>query len=344
MTFLPPARAPTAPPEVAGAVLLATGVAAALPSSAVAADAVPASSGDWFDPVVSLIAWLIDGLDSVVGSAGLSIVLFTILVKAVTFPLNQAALRSSALLQLLQPQVQQIELENKNDDERKRSLLKKLYESVGLNPLSALLPILLQLPIFIALFRAIGRLASQDPHFKEPFLWIPSLAGPVESGRPSLDWLWKTQSADHFEPLVGWHDAQMYLILPVIVVFSQFINGKASSTKEEDGWIQLVFPVFIGITTLVSPAGLGVYWSLNNFLSTGQMVLVQQMVAAEFPELKRVKEEAAKDPTQSLRYTRQSPFQQENAAVAQSVAKLEEPEVAKASSRKARRAQAKSDK
>lgn len=71
---------------------------------------------------------------------------------------------------------------------------------VGLNPFAAFLPILFQLPIFIALFRAIGKLAAQDEHFKEmlgvvsawwcacgvceePFLWIPSLAGPVESGR-----------------------------------------------------------------------------------------------------------------------------------------------------------------
>ena len=154
--------------------------------------------------------------DGVVGSAGFAIVLYTIIIKVATFPLQQPALRTSALMQLLSPQTDEIERRYPLDEEGRGRTLRELYGKVGLNPFAAFLPILFQLPVFIALFRAIGKLASQDEHFKEgrktvgccrvaevcrhrsvrfarlqprrqePFLWIPSLAGPVASGRRAV--------------------------------------------------------------------------------------------------------------------------------------------------------------
>lgn len=286
------------------------------------------AGGDWFDTFVNLNANVIASIDAVVGSAGVAIILYTVLVKAITYPLSQPALRTSAMLQLVSPQVQLIQLKYKENDELKNSMLRRLYAEVGVEPVSALLPIFVQLPVFIGLFRAIGKLASQDDHFKESFLWIPSLAGPVAPGRPSLDWLLKSQFSDHFEPLVGWHDAGLYCCLPIIVVLSQIFTQRMSSTQQDQGAAEIVFPLFIGISTLVSPAGLGLYWLTNNLLTGGQMSLVQQQIGEEMPEYKRIRDTARENaPADGVRYTRESPFMQDSEAVRESVAALESPTV-----------------
>lgn len=305
-------------------------VAALLLVAAPALAAGDASSSDWFQPFVDLNANLIDGIDGLLGSAGAAILVYTLLIKVVTFPLSQPALRTSAILQLISPQIQTIQRQNKNDETTQNLKLKRLYDEVGVNPLSALLPILVQLPIFVGLFRAIGQLARQDDHFKEPFLWIPSLSGPVASGNPTLDWLLKSQAADHFEPLVGWHDAGLYCVLPVIVILSQVLAGRMSSSdaNQDQTATSFVFPTFVGISTLVSPSGLGLYWLFNNLLTAGQMALVQQQVGEELPEYKKVRDAYLKEQeeadTEGVRYTRESPFLKNSEVVEQSVAAIEE--------------------
>jgi len=280
------------------------------------------SQGDWFEPFVDINAKIIEGIDGIVGSAGLAIILYTVIIKVATFPLQQPALRTSALMQLLSPQTDEIERKYPLDEEGRGRTLRELYGKVGLNPFAAFLPILFQLPIFIALFRAIGKLASQDEHFKEPFLWIPSLAGPVASGRPSLDWLLKTRFSDHFEPLVGWEDAGFYLVLPFLVFLLQFFSNRMSASSKESVSASVLAPLFIGISTLVSPQGVGIYWFTNTLLTTAQLKLTQNEVAEEFPEYKKIKDSV--DAGEGMRYTRNSPFVK-NELVAKSVEELEEP-------------------
>ncbi|CAE7204024.1 ALB3.2, partial [Symbiodinium natans] len=258
----------------------------AVPTAAVAED-----GGDWFDPFVSLNANIIEAIDSVIGSAGAAVILYTIFIKVVTFPLQQPALRTTAMLQMLTPQLDEINRQYADDEDKKGKLLRELYAKVGLNPFLSLVPILFQIPLFVALFRAIGRLADQDDHFKEPFLWIPSLAGPVSQGKPSLDWLLKTRSSEAFEPLVGWQDAAMYCVLPLLVFVAQFLSSRLSSSSSENSTNGVLFPLFIGISTLVSPSGVGVYWLTNTVLTTAQMKVTQDEVAEEFPEYKKIKDE-----------------------------------------------------
>ena len=126
---------------------------------------------------------------------GLAIILYTILIKAITFPLNNSALRSNAMMQLVSPKVKQIQAKYANDKETMNRMMLRLYDDTGINPLGGCLPAIIQLPIFISLYRAINRLAEKDQHFQEPFLWIPNLAGPVAAGQPSLDWLLKSSSS-----------------------------------------------------------------------------------------------------------------------------------------------------
>ncbi|CAK9084256.1 Inner membrane ALBINO3-like protein 2 [Durusdinium trenchii] len=338
--FVPPARGHVnfESPTKTSSILPAVPAMAMLTPLAAWAD----SDGDWFEPFVSLNAQIIEGIDGVIGSAGFSIVLYTILIKVVTAPLQQPALRTSALMQLLSPQTDEIERKYPLDEEGRGRTLRELYGKVGLNPFAAFLPILVQLPIFVALFRAIGKLASQDDHFKESFLWIPSLAGPVESGRPSLDWLLKTRYSDHFEPLVGWQDAGFYLILPLLVFLLQFFSNRMSAASKETVSATALAPLFIAISTLVSPQGVGIYWFTNTLLTTVQLKFTQNQVAEEFPEYKKIKD-AVDAEQDGMRYTRSSPFKK-NELVAKSVEDLEDPPQKKAAKPKSRNARRKKTK
>jgi len=208
---------------------------------------------------------------------------------------NQTALRAGALMQLISPKVKMIQTKYKNDQETQNRMLLRLYDDCGINPLGGCVPTIIQLPIFLSLYRAINKLAEKNPHFQEPFLWIPSLAGPAEVGKPSLDWLLKSKSADAFEPLIGWNTAGLYLILPVLLVTSQVFTQKASTPPPQPGQennplgaITNFFPLIIGYTALVSPAGLGIYWFFNNLLTTAQTSFIKNGIASEFPEYQQV--------------------------------------------------------
>lgn len=313
------------------AALLGAQVAGAVVGVASADEPAASAGGDLFQGWVDLNAYFIEGIDNVVGSAGLAVIMYTCLLRLLLFPLSQPGARSSSILQLIQPRVDQIEEETEGNENEKTRRLRDLYAESGMNPLAVLAPVIVQLPVFVGLFRAIAQLAKDNEHFVGPFLWIPSLAGPVESGSPGLDWLIRSQTAGTFEPLVGWHDATAYLVLPVLVVLSQFFSITVTSVNKQMGAADILIPAFIGISTLVSPQGLGVYFFVNSMLSTLQTVLVKKSVGDEFPvyKVERERWEQMKDLTKdNPRYTRDSPFFKEDSqkAVYKSVQKAEERE------------------
>jgi len=194
--------------------------------------------------------------------------------------------------------------------------LRKLYDEVGINPFAVLGSVLVQLPLFVGIFRAIGKLARESAAFEGSFLWIPSLAGPVTAGNPSLDWLLKTRYSDHFEPLIGWDKALLYIALPVVLVAAQYFTNRQASAKRDPDFIEAVgFPAFVGISAFVSPAGLGLYWLTNNLLNAAQTFVVQQQVAEEFPQYVSTFNAAAEAaPADGMRYTRDSPFRENKEA------------------------------
>eukprot|EP00930_Biecheleria_cincta_P095816 TRINITY_DN87721_c0_g1_i1.p1 TRINITY_DN87721_c0_g1~~TRINITY_DN87721_c0_g1_i1.p1 ORF type:complete len:563 (+),score=138.53 TRINITY_DN87721_c0_g1_i1:70-1758(+) len=272
---------------------------AAADAAAEAADELISSStdsGDWFEPLIKFNAGIIAGIDDTVqdtlkipNSFGFAIIFYTALIKLVTFPLNQSSLRTNAIMMLIKPKIDQIQKKYKNDQETQNRMTLRLYDDCGVNPLGGCFPSLIQAPIFIGLYRSIVKLAEINPKFQEPFLWIPSLAGPVDSGKPSLDWLLVSKLQDSWEPEMGRQNAIAYCILPFLLVVSQFITTKISNPTVGDqggpaGFVTNFFPLFIGYTTLVSPAGMGLYWLSNNLLTTAQTFYIRSQIASEFPE------------------------------------------------------------
>lgn len=265
---------------------VATGGAA----QAVTETAVEAKKSGWWDSFVGVVESLIVSLHGVLskagvpGAYGLSIIMFTVVIKAVTFPLNFKQMESTMKMQALSPRLKKIQADYKDNPAVLNQMTAQLYKDEQINPLAGCLPVVAQIPVWIALYRSVLNLASDDL-LKESFLWLPSLQGPVsKTGQGINTWLFPLVNG---APPIGWHDALCYLILPIMLVASQFYSQKLIQPPSDDPQQQQTakilkfMPLLIGWFSLSVPSGLGVYWVTNNLLSTAQTVYIR----SQLPEL-----------------------------------------------------------
>ena len=155
-----------------------------------------------------------------------------------------------------------------------------------MNPLAGCLPTLATLPVFLGLYRALTNAAS-DGLLTDGFFWIPSLGGPASMAQngagQGLGWLFPL--ADGVPP-IGWHDAASYLVLPALLVVSQFASqklmqpaGGQDPSQASANAILKFLPFMVGYFSLNVPSGLTLYWIVNNILTTAQTVYLRSTVA-----------------------------------------------------------------
>lgn len=198
---------------------------------------------------------------------------FTLIVKVFTFPLNQKQIKSSKAMQDLQPRLKEMQKKYADDKEKLMQVQMELYKEAGVNPLGGCLPMIVQMPVWFALYRALFELTNpaHENYFKESFFWIPDLSGPVSSPTDGLGWLLPTSEA-----FLGFPDAIYYLILPVLLVVVQFFMQKMLMPKSDDPQQQMMsqmmmfMPLMFGYFALVVPSGLTLYWFTNTILSVVQ--------------------------------------------------------------------------
>jgi YidC/Oxa1 family membrane protein insertase len=273
-------------PDVQGVMQLLADAAAAVDASAagdVAADK-PGIFGSFVNVIVFALTSVHNGLKGVgiPGAWGLSIALFTAGIKTLTYPLNYKQMSSTMALQAIQPKMKAIQNRYANDPQKMNEMIAQLYQEENVNPLAGCLPTLVQIPVFIGLYRSVLQLAQKDL-LEESFLWIPSLQGPVgeynlKTGLPidPTAWLFKGWVDGH--PALGWQATAAYLSLPVILVITQTISQKIlqpppsdDPAQQQTQQILKFLPLMIGYFALNVPAGLGVYWVFNNVITTTQV-------------------------------------------------------------------------
>jgi YidC/Oxa1 family membrane protein insertase len=276
------------------AILLDSAESTASAASAAIPAAEAAQDPGWFDTIVvkpfeSGISGLHDFLKSVgIDQAyGPAIILFTLGVKAITFPLTKTQIESTTKMQAIQPAAKALQDKYKDrDPARLNQELQKLYSENQVNPLAGCLPAFAQIPLFIGLYRSLLNLAKEN-RLTEPFLWLPSLEGPVSDYTQGISWL-KDGWVNGAPPL-GWHDTLSYLVLPVLLVISQYASTTLLTPKSDDPAQQqsqaiLKFlPLMIGWFSLNVPSGLGLYWITNNVVTTATTLLIRRSVGT--PEL-----------------------------------------------------------
>ena len=189
-------------------------------------------------------------------------------------------------MQALQPAIKKIQATYAADPDKMNMMMAQLYQENELNPLAGCLPSLLQIPVFIALYRALLSLAREDL-LEESFLWIPNLEGPV-FGAQNADWLFKFDNWNGAVPPLGWADTAAYLALPVLLVVAQSVStqllqppGQSDDPNAPGNNAVLKFlPVMVGFFSLNVPAGLTIYWFCNNLITTASTLYIRGTVEA----------------------------------------------------------------
>ena len=152
---------------------------------------------------------------------GFAIILFTLAIKALTFPLNWQQIKSSMKMQALQPRLQALQKKHRKNKEKLSQEQMKLYQEAGINPLGGCLPMLIQFPVWIGLYQALYRLADQQ--VLGAFLWIRDLGFPPQG--TSFSWIWNPPDG------MSWLEVAGYVILPVLTVVTQVIVQRMTATS-----------------------------------------------------------------------------------------------------------------
>lgn len=212
---------------------------------------------------------------------GFAIIAFTLVIKIATFPLTISQIRGMQAQKELQPKIQELQKKYGKDREKLSKAQMELYQEAGVNPLSGCLPLIIQMPILFGLYTALVALGQSLQN--QGFFWIPDLGIPRYT--EGMRWLGEffnagTEPPVGFEYLghSGYYLLVAYLILPILLVISQFVMQKwMTPTAGGDGpqagmtkQITLIMTFMFGFFTLQVPAGLTLYWVTSNFLQMGQ--------------------------------------------------------------------------
>ncbi|MDD5691581.1 MAG: membrane protein insertase YidC [Candidatus Omnitrophica bacterium] len=207
-----------------------------------------------FDFIAQLLLQLLGFFYSLVHNWGLAIILLSLVVYLVLFPLTLKQMRSMKEMQLLQPKIEALRCELKNNPQKLNKEIMELYKEHKVNPLGGCLPLLLQMPIFFALYQALIRSVALRG---AKFLWIQDLSAP--------DHLFTLKNSI---PFLGNH----INILPILMAIGMFVQQKISMAKttgeaaQQQKMMSIIMPIMFGVIFYQMPSGLVLYWFVNSTL------------------------------------------------------------------------------
>ncbi len=215
------------------------------------------------------------------GSAGLAIILFTIIARLVILPLTLKSLQSNRKMQLLQPQIKELQRKYGKEPQRLSEETMKLYKEYKVNPAGGCLPMILQFPIFIGVYQAVINLtpSSIGARLAEPVLGVLA-----SNGLPQASTLAQTLTQNQLAGGFLWlHDLgtpDPYYILPVLSVICQLFVQLMAMPRVQDqqqkvmSQSMLVLPLVFGYIGFVWPSGAVLYWVVGSFFSMIQQYLI----------------------------------------------------------------------
>jgi YidC/Oxa1 family membrane protein insertase len=207
------------------------------------------------------IVWILKKLHVVIPNYGWCIIIFGILFKAIFYPLNQKQADSMKKMQELSPQIKVINEKYEKDPALKQQKIMELYKKNGTNPMGGCLPMLVQIPIFIALYTAFSDTIDL---WKSPFLWVTDLSEP--------DTIWTTPA------LLGVSGIALN-VLPLIMVGTQVVQTKMTSvtTDPNQKTMMYLMPLIMLYFFWTMPSGVTLYWTIQNVLSIVQQTVTNKL-------------------------------------------------------------------
>lgn len=202
------------------------------------------------------ILWLLGWFHSYTHNYGVAIILLTVLTKVVFFPLTLKSMRSMKAMQALQPQINALRSKHKSDPQRIQRETMELYREHRVNPLGGCLPMIVQIPVFYALYVALSVSVEMQ---NAPFICFGHLFGMH---------LWICDLAAH-DPTY---------VLPILMGVSMFVQQKMTPTMGDprQAKMMLLMPVVFTFMFLNLPSGLVLYWTLSNVLQIAQQLYMER--------------------------------------------------------------------
>ena len=201
----------------------------------------------WLTAISSPLYWLLDKIHAVVGNWGWAIIILTMLIKLVFYPLSAASHKSMANMRKMTPRIKTLKERYGDDKQKLNQAMMKLYKEEKINPLGGCLPVLIQIPVFIALYWAL--LESVELRQAPWILWIHDLSAP--------------------DP---------YFVLPILMGASMLAQQTLSAVAMDpmQKRIMMSMPVVFTFFFLFFPSGLVLYWTVNNLLTIAQQYTINK--------------------------------------------------------------------
>jgi len=213
----------------------------------------------WFDVIAKPMLYLLNWLYSVVHNYGIAIILVTIILKAIFWPITQKGLKSMKNMQKLQPKVVKLKEKYKSDPTRMNQEMMNLYKTYKVNPLGGCLPMVLQIPVFFSLYKVL--LQSIELRHAPFMLWINDLSAP--------DRLYLGFDIPYLGGLP---------VLTLLMGASMFLQQKMTPTTADptQAKIMMFLPLIFTVMFVNFASGLVLYWFVNNLLSILQQYLINR--------------------------------------------------------------------
>ncbi|MDR3343688.1 MAG: membrane protein insertase YidC [Treponema sp.] len=229
-----------------------------------------ANTSGFLGPLEAALKWLLMMFYRVIPNYGVAIILLTLLVKLILFPLTKKGSESTLRMQTLSPKIKEIQERYKDNPTKMNAEMADLYKKEGYNPLAGCLPMVLQIPIFFAMYNLFNNHFDLRGALFIP-VWIPDLSLPES--------VWNF--APFRLPFLGWSDIR---VLPFIYVGSQLLFGKITQTPDQQGNAQMkmmlyAMPIIFFFILYDVPSGLLLYWIMSNLLSMGQQLVINKYLA-----------------------------------------------------------------
>ncbi|HEU4708379.1 MAG TPA: membrane protein insertase YidC [Methylophilaceae bacterium] len=204
----------------------------------------------WLTIIATPLFWILSSIEKLVHNWGVAIILLTVLIKLAFYPLSATSYRSMAHMRELAPRLQRMKEQYGDDRQKFQQAMIELYRKEKINPMGGCLPIVVQIPVFIALYWVL--LGSIELRHAPFMLWINDLSAP--------------------DP---------YYVLPILMGITMIVQTRLNPTPPDpvQAKVMMIMPVVFSVFFFFFPAGLVLYWLVNNILSISQQWYVNRSIA-----------------------------------------------------------------
>jgi YidC/Oxa1 family membrane protein insertase len=261
------------------------------------------------EPFALAIGFLLSYSYDFTDSYGFSIVVLTVIINIIIFPLTLRQTRSTKRMQDIQPELKKLQKQHKDNKEQLNKEIAELYKTKGINPLGCVLPLIIQMPVWFALFRVL----------REPLLFIPKEASLfTQLGDHSSVLFFTMDLQIPASEISTWIDRIPYLVLILFVILtalyqqSQLTKKSGNSNNPQAQQMQMIgkiMPLFFGFISWTLPSGLVVYFLTGNIFRIGQQALIVKIEEnqQEKTDKKNLQEEDNKPDTSPIKDEKDDP-------------------------------------